>query len=103
MRPYKPRKCIRYKTDEERMEAIKESVASWKKENKNKIQMQNERYYLKHRKKILDNKKEYYQKNRDVIIRKAKDHGRLFPIFSIEKTNEILKAVGQLLRSGGRK
>jgi len=102
-RRYKPRKCPRYKTDEERMEAICASVISWRKRNKDKINLQQARYYLKEREKILAKKKLYYQENREAILSKAKERERLLPAFSTGETNEILRTVEKLLKGRGKK
>jgi len=102
-RRYKPRRCPCYRTDEERVEAIRAAAKAWKERHKNKVIEQQAEYYLRNRIKILEGKKAYYANNRQDILQKAKCRERVLPRFSKDEMKELLSTVEKLLGSRGKK
>ncbi len=63
----------KYKTEEERKEALRQASKRYYQKNKEKIVPQKAKYRQSNKEKIAEYKAEYYQKNRDKIVaQKAK-------------------------------
>ena len=64
----------KYKTEEERLEAIRESKRKWREANKERIAEYNKQYCQINKKKILEYQKQYHQDNKERIAEYKKQY-----------------------------